>query len=124
MGRIYLPLDELDQFGVTEEAIAWGRVDDRWRAFMRFQIARTRKLYQEAEPGIALLVPEGRFAIAAAAGLYRAILEDIEAHDYDVFHRRAHVGLTGKMSRLPGIWLRTTSLGRRANATALRSGSD
>ena len=32
------------------------------------------------------------FAIAAAADLYRAILTDIEAHDYDVFSRRAHVG--------------------------------
>jgi 15-cis-phytoene synthase len=54
LGRCYLPLDELAAFGLTEDAIARGVVDDRWRTFMRFQIARARSLYQEAEPGIAL----------------------------------------------------------------------
>jgi phytoene synthase len=101
-GRLYLPLDELAAFGLTEADVAAGRVDDRWRAFMRFQIERTRAFYQEAEPGLAFLAPDGRFAIGAAATLYRAILENIEAHDYDVFHRRAHVGLWGKLKRLPG----------------------
>jgi 15-cis-phytoene synthase len=103
-GRLYLPLDELAHFGLSEPDIALGNVDTRWRAFMRFQIARTRALYAEAEPGIALLDPDGRFAIAAAASLYRAILDDIEAHDFDVFHRRAHIGLWGKLSRLPRAW--------------------
>lgn len=103
-GRLYLPLDELAGFGLSEANIAAGRVDDRWRAFMRFQIERVRRLYDEAMPGIALLDADGRFAIAAAATLYRAILNDIEAHDYDVFHRRAHVASWDKLRRLPGIW--------------------
>jgi phytoene synthase len=71
---------------------------------MRFQIKRTRTLYAEAMPGIALLDPDGRFAIGAAAGLYRGILDDIEMHDYDVFFRRAHVSTLGKLVKLPGIW--------------------
>ncbi len=102
--RLYLPLEELAQFKLGESDIAAGRVDDRWRAFMRFQIERVQRLYVESEPGIALLKSDGRFAIAAAAELYRAILDDIQAHDYDVFQRRAHVGLVGKLRRLPGIW--------------------
>jgi phytoene synthase len=106
-GRLYLPLDELTAFGLTESDIAASQVDDRWRAFMRFQIGRARALYQEAEPGIALLDSDGRFAIGAASTLYRAILDDIEAHDYDVFRRRAHIGLWGKLQRLPGVWRRT-----------------
>src|SRR6185437_14455354 len=100
-GRLYLPLDELAQFGLTEADVARGVVDDRWRAFMRYQIARARSLYAEAEQGSALLDAEGRFAIAAAAGLYQAILGDIEAHDYDVFRRRAHIGSWSKLQRLP-----------------------
>lgn len=104
-GRLYLPLDDLAEFGLTEADVAAGRVDQRWQAFMRFQIERTRILYAEAEPGIAMLDAEGRFAIAAAAHLYRAILEDIEAHNYDVFSRRAHIGLWGKLRRLPAIRL-------------------
>jgi phytoene synthase len=103
-GRLYLPLDELASFGLTENDIAAGRVDDRWRAFMNYQIARVERFYIESEQGIALLNADGRFAIAAAAELYRAILHDIRAHDFDVFRRRAHVGLQGKVSRLPRIW--------------------
>ena len=103
-GRLYLPLDELRKFGLDELDIEAGAVSDRWRAFMRFQIGRTRQLYKEAWPGIALLHADGRFAIAAAAGLYRGILADIEAHDFDVFSRRAHVSTWGKLKRLPAIW--------------------
>lgn len=104
MGRVYLPQTELAEYGLDEADIAAGRVDERWRSFMRFQIARNRRLYAEAWPGIAMLNRDGRFAVAAAGGLYRAILDDIEAHDYDVFHRRAHVSTWGKLGRLPGIW--------------------
>ena len=106
-GRLYLPQDELAAYALAEDDIAAGVVDDRWRAFMRFQIDRTRKLYAEALPGIGLLDPDGRFAIGAAAGLYRGILDDIEVHDYDVFSRRAHVSTAGKLAKLPGIWWRS-----------------
>jgi phytoene synthase len=99
-----LPTEELAGFGLTEADLDRGRVDARWRAFARFQIERNRRLYAEAWPGIAMLNQEGRFAAAAAGELYRAILDDIEAHDYDVFNRRAHVGTASKLGRLPGIW--------------------
>jgi phytoene synthase len=105
-GRLYLPLQELADFGLTEDDLAAGEVTKSWREFMRFQIERNRHLYREAWPGIALLDPQGRFAVAAAGELYKAILEDIEAHDYDVFSYRAHQGAWGKLSRLPGIWWR------------------
>jgi len=113
-GRLYLPLEELAAFGLQEEDLRQekdllaGRVDERWRAFMRFQIQRNRRLYERAWPGIALLDRDGRFAIAAAADLYRAILDDIEAHDYDVFTRRARVSAWGKLRRLPALWLSQT----------------
>jgi len=103
-GRLYLPQEELEAFALTEADIERGQINDRWRGFMDFQITRARQLYEEAEPGIAMLNADGRFAITAAADLYRAILSDIEAHDYDVFNRRAHVGTVGKLARLPRIW--------------------
>ncbi len=68
---------------------------------MRFQIERNCRLYDEAWPGIVLLSRDRRFAVAAAAELYRVILEDIEAHDFDVFSRRAHVSTPGKLARRP-----------------------
>lgn len=104
LGRLYLPLEELEAFRLSEQTVEAGTITDDWRAFMRHQIARTRALYDEAMPGIQLLDRDGRFAIAAAADLYRRILADIEANDYDVFSRRAHVTQWGKLQRLPGIW--------------------
>lgn len=106
-GRCYLPLDELAAYHLSEADLAAGQVDERWRAFMRCQIARTRQLYAESLPGVAFLERRGRLAIAAAGELYAAILEDIEAHDYDVFHRRAFVSDRKKLARLPSIWWRS-----------------
>lgn len=109
-GHLYLPIEDLQQFGISADDIAAGKVTPRWKKFVRFQIERVRRMYAEARPGIAMLKGDGRFAIAAAADLYEAILEDIENHDYDVFSRRAHLGAWGKLRRLPEIWLRTQTL--------------
>lgn len=106
-GRLYLPQDELAAFGLSEDDIEKGIVTENWRKFMAFQIERTRRLYAESLAGISLLEPDGRFAIAAAAELYRAILDDIEKQDYDVFSRRAHLSAFGKIRRLPAIWWRS-----------------
>ncbi|MGN6757964.1 MAG: phytoene/squalene synthase family protein [Thermomicrobiales bacterium] len=116
-GRLYLPTTELAAYGLAAADLARGRVDDRWRAFMRFQIDRNRRLYAAAWPGIAMLSRDGRFAVAAASVLYQAILDDIEAHDYDVFTRRAHVSTWDKLRRLPGIWWRVRPREGDAHAT-------
>jgi 15-cis-phytoene synthase len=106
MGRLYLPKEELDAFGLTESDIAAGYVTEPWRRFMRFQIERARGLYAAALPGIKMLNLDGRFAIAAAAELYQSILTHIEENNYDVFHHRASLSKWGKLRRLPGIWFR------------------
>jgi phytoene synthase len=103
-GRLYLPQEDLERFGLDETDIAAARLDRRWQALMRFQIERTRSLYAEAMPGIAYLSADGRFAVMAAAVLYRDILQDIERHNYDAFTRRAYVSSLGKLARLPSIW--------------------
>lgn len=106
MGRLYLPQEDLQRFDVSEADIAAGRNNVRWQALMRFEIERTRQLYAEAMPGIALLGAQGQLAVAAAAELYQRILDDIEAHHYDVFSRRAHLSNRRKLAHLPGIWWR------------------
>jgi phytoene synthase len=106
-GRVYLPQDELNAFGLSDDDIAAGEVTAKWRRFIQFQIERNRSLYAQSMAGVALLNPDGRFAIQAAADLYRGILDEIERNDYDVFSRRASVSKAGKIRRLPGIWLRS-----------------
>ncbi len=99
-GRIYLPQEDLRRFGLTDDDILHGRRDDRFRALMRFEMERAHALYDESWPGIALLDPDGRMAIAAAAEIYRGILPRIVANHYDVFQKRAYVPLTGKIAIL------------------------
>jgi 15-cis-phytoene synthase len=109
-GRLYLPREELITYGIREEDIAAGRVTDNWRQFMKFQIERTRQLYEESWAGVKMLEREGQLAIGAASVFYQGILEDIEKHDYDVFSRRASLSAWGKLIRIPNLWLKIRSL--------------
>ena len=87
-GRVYLPTALFTEAGVEPGT--------RDRAAVRAVIARAsayaRDLYAQAEPGIALLNPDGRPCIRAAFVLYRGILDEIEAADYDVLGVRHRVG--------------------------------
>ena len=104
MGRVYLPEDELQDFGIEEKHFAFGIVDENWVAFMKYQIDRARKIYAEAWPGISLLHASGRLPIAAAATFYKGILDKIEELNYDVFDQRAHLDKWEKMSMIPRLW--------------------
>ena len=103
-GRIYLPQEDLARFHVTEDEIMRGVISERFRALMDFQIARAHRLYDEGCQGLHYLLPEGRFAIASAIRVYRAILDRILLNGYDVFTQRAHLGAWAKLSMLPGTW--------------------
>lgn len=97
-GRVYLPQDELQRFGVSEAQIAQGVVDERWRALMRFQIDRCRALYADAEKGIALLPREAQYPVLLGGRLYARILHAIERNDYDVFRQRARTTRAEKLA--------------------------
>lgn len=96
-GRIYLPQDELQQANITEEEIANHQLGEKWEHFMKKQIARADALYAEAEPGIALLHPQGRFAVRLASRLYQHILRKLEQQAYDVFSARAKTSTREKL---------------------------
>jgi phytoene synthase len=110
IGRIYLPLEDLDRFGVAPRDLLEGRRGAGFRALMRFEVARARRLYAAAWPGIALLAPDSRFSVATAATVYRGILDKIEGADYDVFTRRAHLTGAEKLRRLPAVWWRVRAM--------------
>ncbi len=105
MGRIYLPAEDLARFGYAEDEVLGSVIDDRFVALMKFQIARVRSLYLEAEPGIAMLSPESRYTVRLALSLYRRILRAIEMNEYDVFTRRAYVPFQSKIATALGVAL-------------------
>jgi len=102
-GRLYLPREELAFYGIQESNIAEGRITDHWRQFMKFQIERTRQLYEDSWAGVKMLEREGQLAIGAASVFYQGILDEIEKNDYDVFTQRASLSAWDKVSRLPAL---------------------
>ncbi|QIK65997.1 isopentenyl-diphosphate Delta-isomerase [Nocardioides sp. HDW12B] len=87
-GRVYVPQEDLDHFGADPSRRT---VDEPWRALMRFEIARNRRLYREADEGLAALPLRARRCVSVARVLYAQILERIEERDLDVFSGRARV---------------------------------
>jgi squalene synthase HpnC len=91
-GRIYLPLDDLQRFGVGEDDIVASRDTPAWRALMAFEVERARALMLSGAP-LATRLP-GRIGwelrLVIQGGL--RILECIEGAGYDVFRRRPQLG--------------------------------
>lgn len=110
VGRVYLPQEDLRRFGYSEAELRRGEVNAHFVALMRFEIERARSLYREAERGIPLLHKDSRFTVLLAARLYARILDKIEANLFDVFTRRAHLTLVGKLHLAPGIWRESRNL--------------
>lgn len=88
-GRIYMPLDELARFGVSEEMLLRRELTAEIIEAIKFQIARVRDLQATANAGIQYLDPISRPCIRAASELYCGIVDEIEANGYDVFNKRA-----------------------------------
>ena len=110
-GRIYLPLDELARFGISEADVLGGlaeagRVDARWRDFMAFQVARARDYFALAEGGVDNLQEDARWPVWSALIIYRQILDSIEENGYDNFTVRAYVPKWKKFAYLPVAYLR------------------
>ncbi len=87
-GRIYLPVDELQRFGITEAQIASGDTAGRWKSFMRFQIERARRILQAGAPLGRVL--EGRVGLELRMIVMggERILEKLHDTDGDVFRQR------------------------------------
>jgi len=90
-GRIYLPLKDLAEFGVTPEDLRARRATPAVRALIAFEVDRAREHYALAAPGIPMLDRSSRPCIRAAFQAYGAILDEIVRARYDVFARRAVV---------------------------------
>jgi len=104
--RLYLPEDELAKFSLKTDDIAAQRMDETFRAMMRFQINRARAYYQLADPGILGLPNDGsRFCARLMSTVYGAILDEIERADYQVHQGRVHVSTGRKLLLAAKAWI-------------------
>src|SRR5207302_11212368 len=96
-GRIYLPLEDLQRFGYSEQDLLNGVADSRFHELMRFEAARAREYYDKALPLIPLIDPASRPTSVIMYRIYRCLLDKIESHGYDVFSRRAKLSAARKV---------------------------
>jgi phytoene synthase len=107
-GRIYLPINELQQFEVKAHELLQRQYSDRFTALMRFQTERALQLYEEA---LALLPATDYRAQKPGlmmASIYRTLLREIERDGYRVLHQRI------SLTPLRKFWLawKTQAFGR------------
>jgi phytoene synthase len=115
-GRIYLPQESLNRFGVDRAALlrarATGTASEPIRQLIAFEVGRARELYRSAWPGIELVERSSRDCLRTAWTLYGAILDEIEKLDHNVFSCRASVSLPRRVKVAGGgllraMWART-----------------
>ncbi len=92
LGRVYLPQDELDRFGVTELAVS-----PEWRELMAFEATRARAHLDEGLHLLDSLDRRSALCVATFAGLYRGQLERMEANGFDVFNASCRLSTPAKL---------------------------
>jgi 15-cis-phytoene synthase len=89
--RVYLPLEDLSRFNYAKADIRNRVVDSRFQSLMAFEVQRTKKFYEEANPLVGLLDRDSRPAFSAMLESYKTILRHIENRGYDVFRERVRL---------------------------------
>jgi phytoene synthase len=97
--RIYLPQDELAQFGVTENDILAGRDSDALRALLAQQTARAQHYYQQAMSELPAADRRSQRPGLVMAAIYQAVLQEIARDDYPVLQQRV------SLTPLRKLWL-------------------
>lgn len=91
LGRVYLPAEDLERFGVTVDQLKHGVETDRFREFMRFEAERARKYYDESAGLGKLIRKQNRPSLWALRQIYMRLLSRIETSGYSVLSRRINV---------------------------------
>ena len=90
-GRVYLPAEDLERFGVGRADLAAAQASPAVAELLAFEVERARSHYRAAEPGIELLAPSSRPCIRVAFDLYGGILDEVERAGYQVLASRVAV---------------------------------
>lgn len=114
-GRVYLPLNELAQFGVTRADLEARIATPQITAAIKFQIARVRQLEESSRAGIAMLGKSAQPCIETARILYCGIVDAVEEIDYEVFSKRATVSLTRRLRVAVPAYLQARKLWKQTS---------
>lgn len=104
-GRVYLPQDEMQRFGVAESDIAAGRVTEPFAQLLQFQIDRARRHFASGRQLLGYLPRRSRACPAALGYIYGGVLNQIERGGYDVFGERVSLSAGSKLALMAKAWL-------------------
>jgi phytoene synthase len=104
-GRVYLPQDEIAQFGYSEEELKAGVVNEAFIELMRFQARRAEAYFQSGFQLLPYLSLRSRACPAVLGRLYSKVLERIEEAGYDVLHNRISLSTGEKVRVTLQTWL-------------------
>ena len=109
MGRVYLPKEDLERFGVSTEELLTGEPGEHFEELMAFEWNRANLYYSEVEPLLDMVNAPARPALWAMISIYYNILQRIRECRYDVFtHRAAFSSLEKTWITLRAFKLRLT----------------
>jgi squalene synthase HpnC len=97
LGRIYLPQQDLERFGVAPADLGAARLTLPLRELLRYEADRAWTFYEEGSHLLGLIDPDSRPALWALVRTYSALLARIEARDFDVFSSRVRLSAAEKM---------------------------
>lgn len=101
MGRVYLPQEDLEQFGLSAADLAAAQVDmDRIRPLLALEADRARDCYSAGEELIPLVNEDSQPALWVLITIYRRLLDKIILKQYDVFSERVRLTVPEKLSVL------------------------
>lgn len=103
LGRVYLPQDELERFGVAEADLAAGRVSPAWHALMEHQGRRAEELMRAGLGLLPLLDRRSALCVRAFAGIYGGLLVQMRGRGYDVFSQRPRLSAVGKVRAVAAL---------------------
>jgi squalene synthase HpnC len=125
MGRVYVPEEDLERFGLRAESLGGPRSPELER-LLEFEATRAWRLYEEGAPLVHEVEADSRATLWALVRTYSALLTRIEEHGYDVFSSRISLSGAEKVHYLvAGIagWRKTDALRKRAGDRRRISGS-
>ena len=103
--RVYLPQEDLDRFGYSEERLFAGEIDDSFRELMRFQVERARSYFRSGLRLLPLLPPRARPCPAVMAKIYMRILDRAEASSFNVLSGRPSLSKREKLFVMAQVWM-------------------
>jgi phytoene synthase len=106
IGRVYIPQEDLERFGYSEDDIANQRINHKLIDLIEFEIKRTEQYYEKARRGVSQLA-SGQWAVMSALNIYHAILPGIRRNGYNVFTRRAGSSKLRKIGLVMAAWYNT-----------------